>query len=243
MLSFDYWQLLRLFKIVMKKIIKFLFKNPLSEYAYFLFNWVVNKSKFKRLSQEYLSFVFKSHVGANVKIYEHAVINRSTVGSYTYIGDKSRVNRAIIGKFCCIGPNCILGTGRHPSSDFVSAHPIFYSTRKQVGTTFSDRDYFPELGHVTLGNDVWIGANVIILTGATIRDGAIIGAGSVVTKDIPPYTIYGGIPAKFIRNRFEKDIISFLLNFEWWGKDEKWLRENFRKFHDVQIFIDSFREK
>jgi acetyltransferase-like isoleucine patch superfamily enzyme len=133
--------------------------------------------------------------------------------------------------------------GIHPSRDFVSTHPIFFSTKKQVGITFADKDYFQEEKGIKIGNDVWIGANVIILDGVTIGDGAIIGAGAVVTKDVPPYSIYGGVPAKLIRYRFEQKTIDFLVKFKWWNKDEEWLKTNFQDFHNIDTFLQRYAQE
>ena len=93
---------------------------------------------------------------------------------------------------------------------------------------------------VTIGNDVWIGANVTIVNGVTIGDGAVIGANSIVTKDIPPYSIYGGVPAKCIRMRFEQNQIDFLLKLKWWNMDEEWIRSNSLLFSDVNCLMEKY---
>ena len=84
---------------------------------------------------------------------------------------------------------------------------------------------------------MWIGANVTILDGITIGDGAISGAGSVVTRDVPPYAIVGGTPARIIRFRFTDEEIRFLLKFRWWDKDQTWIRENGELFEDIKLFM------
>ncbi len=223
-----------------KYLVKTAFKNPITEYLYFVLNFIRNKFRYEHISQEYLSLVIRSNLEKNIRIYDHAIVKKSKIGTYTYVGRSSRVNRASIGRFCCIGPNCIIGTGRHPSRTYVSSHPAFYSTGRQVGLTFSDKNYYEELGSVVIGNDVWLGTNVIVADSVKIGDGAIIAAGAVVTKDIPAYAIYGGVPAKLIRYRFEQDVIEFLLKFKWWGKDETWWKENFKEFHDITEFIRNY---
>ncbi|MBD2101744.1 CatB-related O-acetyltransferase [Leptolyngbya sp. FACHB-261] len=172
-----------------------------------------------------------------MRICDHAKLFRCEIGTFTYIGNNTHMYETTIGKFCSIGPNCQFGLGMHPSREFVSSHPIFFSTGKQVGITFADRNYFEEKKPIEVGNDVWIGANVTVLDGVTIADGAIIAAGAVVTKDVPPYAIYGGIPAKLIRHKFEQEQIEFLLNFKWWNQDEKWLKDRFKDFHNIDEFI------
>lgn len=221
-----------------KECIKSSLRNPLTEYIHFLGNWWVNRWKFKNFGQGYLTIVTRSDIKPNVNIFEGVRITESSIDSYTYISRNTRISQTHIGKYCSIGPNCTFGLGTHPTKGFVSSHPIFFSTMKQVGITFADRDYFAELNYIKIGNDVWIGANVLILDGVSIGDGAIIAAGAVVNKDVPPYATYGGIPAKLIRYRFDEETRNFLLKFKWWDKDEEWLKTNFQQFHN----IDKFKE-
>lgn len=212
-------------------------RNPITEYFRFLFNWYSNQMKYKNFSQSYMSYMHNSQVGKYVKVYPYAKVSHSKINSYTYIGTASKIQRSEIGKFCSIGQNCSIGLGKHPSSEYVSTSPIFYSTRNSLEVTFSDQDYFEELGNITIGNDVWIGNGVVIMDNIKIGDGAIIGTEAVVTKDVPDYAIYAGIPAKFIRYRFSETMINFLLKIKWWDKDEYWLKENFKSFHDVKNSI------
>jgi acetyltransferase-like isoleucine patch superfamily enzyme len=143
-----------------------------------------------------------------------------------------------VGKFCSIGPNVLCVPEKHPSNTFVSTHPIFFSTLKQTQITFADKNYYQEVEAVKIGNDVWVGANAIILGGLEIGDGAIIAAGAVVTKNILPYAIVGGAPAKLIRYRFHKNEIDFLSKLKWWDKDIDWLKNNYKLFHDISSLIE-----
>src|SRR5690606_29947135 len=96
---------------------------------------------------------------------------------------------------------------------------------------------------VKIGNDVWIGEDAIIMGGVKIGDGAIIAARAVVTKDVPPYSIYGGVPAKLIKYRFDNYIIKKLLAIKWWDLEESWIRENYYLFHDAEKFISNFNDR
>lgn len=175
-------------------------------------------------------------VDADVWIYE------SQIGNYSYIADGARVTQAAMGRFCSIGPRAYVGLPQHPSDGFISSHPVFYQHIPWRGFDYADRDYFEGFISTQIGNDVWIGANAMIKGGVKIGDGAIIGAGSVVTKDVPPYAIWVGVPAKLLRYRFDSETIEFLLDLQWWDKEEEWLRENWRSFHNSDEFVSRFRK-
>ncbi len=210
------------------RFIIILLKNPFSLWLY----WLVQKNclelKYlgKKLHLGYMTNVKKSTFGGYNKLYDYVRLWYSAIGAYTYIAKNSQISRAQIGKFCAIGPNVQMGLGTHPTNTFVSIHPAFYSTLKQAPVSFASKDIFKEYSPITIGNDVWIGANVIIADGITIGDGAIVAAGAVVTKNVEPYQIVGGVPAKFIKNRFTEEQIKFLKEFKWWDKNKDWLSEN-----------------
>ena len=171
-----------------------------------------------------------------------------SVGFGTYMGSKCTID-AVVGRYCSIGSNVVTIRGLHPSSKFVSTHPAFFSTYKQAGFSYVDRILFNEFKYadnsdhlVEIGNDVWIGSNSILMPGVHIGNGAIIGAGAIVTHDVSPYSIVVGVPAREIRKRFSDTEIECLLESEWWNKSEEWIKENIIYFSDVQNFVDAFRE-
>ena len=154
----------------------------------------------------------------HVFVYGPYSINEAHIGDYSYIAYNSNISNAAIGKFCSIGPNFLCGWGIHPYNG-ISTSPMFYSTRKQNGTTLSDHDKVDERKPIVIGNDVFIGANVTVLDGVTIGDGAVIGAGAVVSKDIPPYAVAVGCPIRILKYRFEPRQIEAMRHIEWWNFD------------------------
>jgi len=173
--------------------------------------------------------------GKNNKIGNDCFFYKVRYGNYTYNSQRVTIMNCTIGKFCSIAQGASIGLGKHPVNNFVSTHPAFYSVHKQCGKTFADQQYFDEMGHVEIGNDVWIGANSIILDDVTIGNGAIIAANSVVTKDVPAYAIVGGTPAKVLKYRFIEADIDFLENLKWWDKDLEWLQKNFKIMQDLNL--------
>ena len=175
------------------------------------------------------------------EIYENTCLKNTQIGFLSFIGAGCLFNNTVIGKYCSIAADVHVVSGNHPSSIYVSTHPVTYSTRKFAGFSYGSENTFNEYSYATnsekracvIGNDVWIGYGARILNGVRIEDGAIIAAGAVVTKDVPPYAIVGGVPAKLIRYRFNEDDIQFLLNLKWWDKDETWIREHIKDFSDI----------
>lgn len=179
------------------------------------------------------SRMYNSEFGVYNYISENTTLTNVNIDDFSYIGSNSFLHNVSIGKFTCIGPNVKIGLGEHPTSKFVSIHPMFYSTAKQVGFTLTDTQLFQEYNNTKIGNDVWIGSNAIIRGGISIGNGAVIAAGAVVNRDVEPYNIVGGIPAKVIKKRFTDDIISKLLHFKWWDKDISWLKQNHALMTDI----------
>lgn len=182
----------------------------------------------------------KSSFGSPVKIGRHSYIYQSSILDYSYLAGYNTIMNTQIGKFCSIAENVVICLGKHPTNKFASTSPAFYSIHKQCGVSFVDKQYFDEMGSVSIGNDVWVGAKSIILDDVSIGNGAIIAANSVVTTNVPPYAIYGGTPAKFLKFRFTDLEIEFLENFKWWEKDKTWFENNYHYMHDVGSLIKRF---
>ena len=170
---------------------------------------------------------------------------RGELGKYSYIGNNC-VIRGKIGSFCSISHNVNFITGAHPTRYFVSTHPAFYSTSKQCGISFVDKQMFNEepkiegsLFSIEVGNDVLIGDGATLIGPIKIGDGAIIGAHAVVTKDVEPYSVVVGSPARVVRKRFDEETIKCLIETKWWN----WSEEKLHSFADAFSDIDKFIER
>lgn len=174
-----------------------------------------------------------------VAIYRGTKIKGSCIGAYTYISANTDVENAEIGKFCSVADHCRIGMGRHEMK-FLSTSPIFEQNVNATKSTWTDRKVDnTKTERVYIGNDVWIGSHAMILGGVKVGDGAVIGAGAVVVKDVPPYAIVGGVPAKIIRYRFLPEIIERLVRLQWWTMPEEQIKNNIQLFQSDSIDIDT----
>ena len=169
-------------------------------------------------------------------IFNNTTICNSSMGDHTYIQRNSSILNCAIGKFCSIGPNVNIGLGQHPI-ERVSTHPAFYSITQPLAVTFATGDTFEPYKPIAIGNDVWIGHSSLIMDGVKIGNGAVIAANSVVTTDVPPYAIAGGVPAKVIRYRFDNETIRKIDGSQWWNEPEEWLRKNCTHFESTEEFL------
>jgi acetyltransferase-like isoleucine patch superfamily enzyme len=154
-----------------------------------------------------------------------------TIGRYSFLRSGTMRHVGAIGRYTSIGPGVILGEGEHPI-DWLTTTPtvfdrhrwFFYPPANNEAPDLviprTDQNTDPATrGLITIGNDVWIGANVIVRRGITIGDGAVVAAGAFVNRDVAPYTIVGGLPAKLIRPRFPRPLVDRLLASRWWEFD------------------------
>lgn len=145
-------------------------------------------------------------------------------------------DRLVIGKFCSIacGAKFLFTSGNHAMQSLSTyTFPVFFEEWnldvKDITSAWDNK------GDIVIGNDVWIGYEAVIMSGVTIGDGAIIGTRAVVTKDVPPYTIVGGVPAKTIRKRFDEDTIKKLLTLRWWEWDTEKIARNLSAIQQGKI--------
>lgn len=174
----------------------------------------------KRLSPEPTvhptAMVSDSQLGAWTEIGARAKVKESSLGDYSYICNDSDVIYCTIGKFCSIAAHTRINPGNHPLHRAALHHFTYRSAQFEMGedddSFFDWRRGFP----VTIGHDVWIGHGAVVLPGVSIGTGAAIGSGAVVSKDVHPFTIVAGVPARPLRERFPKMVQEGLLRIAWW---------------------------
>ncbi|THB77166.1 MAG: acetyltransferase [Desulfobulbaceae bacterium] len=187
--------------------------------------------------------VTECSLGHYVEIAEEANIAKSSVGDYSYVMERADIIYSQIGKFSNIASDVRINPGNHPV-DWVSQHHFLYRL-KQYGFGEQDNEAFfnwRELQQVTIGHDTWIGHRAIILPGVTVGNGAVIAAGAVVSKDVAPYSIVAGVPAKPLRTRFPKAIWQHLEETKWWDWDHETIKSRLNDFYDIRRFLQRYGE-
>lgn len=193
------------------------------------------------------SIIKSRHIHPSVKIGRHVVIERGCriskgveICDFTYINEYVRMDSATksIGRYCSISHNVKIGLESHPGN-FVSTSAVFYKPYWGfVGNCAFDEA--TANGVTVLGDDVLVSANAIILAGVHVGTGAIIGAGAVVTKDVEPYTVVGGVPARKLRDRFPEHIKTALLQSRWWELPPERLLKDF-PMEDPATFLERWK--
>jgi acetyltransferase-like isoleucine patch superfamily enzyme len=140
---------------------------------------------------------------------------------YRYSGEQGNVQ---IGKFCSIGRGVEFITGGNHHKEWVTTFPLQHLYLEKSSRNVERQSF--SRGDITIGNDVWIGVNAVVLGGVTIGDGAIVGSHAVVAKDVPAYAIVVGNPARVVSYRFDEQTIERLLEVAWWNQSDDWIRQN-----------------
>lgn len=180
-------------------------------------------------------------IDKTAKIASGSALTKVEMGRYSYVGSNTHITDAEIGSFCSIGGNCGIGGGIHPMEN-VSTSPVFLNGRNILRKNFAQISYKASK-KVTIGNDVWIGECVYVMPGVTIGDGAVVGAHAVVTKNVEPYSVVAGVPAKEIKKRFNEETISALLSIQWWKWSDDELIKMSNYFDDPEKLIEAVNAK
>lgn len=157
------------------------------------------------------------------------VVN-SEMNRYSYCGNNCQIVYAEIGAFCSISDHVFIGGAEHPMG-WVSMSPVFQNVRHSGPSKRFAKFNIPKSKKTIIGNDVWIGHGVTIKQGVIIGNGAVLGSNALITKDIPPYAVVGGVPARLIKYRFSEDVINRLGEIKWWDLPDDRITEVVNLFH------------
>lgn len=182
-------------------------------------------------------------LGPWVRVGARTSLSEVAMGAYSYIVNDSSATYATIGNFCSIARDARINPGNHPTWKAAQHHFSYRARSYELGEE-DDHEFFEwrRSHHCTLGHDVWVGHGATILAGVSVGTGSVIGAGAVVSKDVPPFTIVGGVPSKPIRERFPKAVQDGLMAIAWWDWSHDRLAdalEDFRRL-DADAFVEKY---
>ena len=182
------------------------------------------------------ALVRDSQLGAYTEVGARTKVAETIMGDYSYIVNDGDVIYSTIGKFCSIAAQVRINPGNHPMWRASQSH-FTYRASAYFNGEADESEFFEwhRKHHVYIGHDVWIGHGAVILAGRKIGTGAVVAAGAVVSKDVEPYTIVGGVPAKEIGRRFPKKIADQLEGLAWWNWDHETLRLRLNDFRNLRI--------
>ncbi len=187
--------------------------------------------------------VRKSSLGPWTAVGARTDVHETEMGAYSYVVNDSSIIYSTIGKFCSIAARVRINPGNHPTWRASQHHFQYRAANYQLGEDEAAFFDWRRNDKVVIGHDVWIGHGAIILAGVTIGHGSVIGAGAVVSKDVAPYTIVGGVPAKPIRRRFTQKTADALQALGWWDwphEKVKTALDDFRAL-SAEAFIQKYR--
>ncbi|HDI3293785.1 TPA: CatB-related O-acetyltransferase [Vibrio cholerae] len=194
----------------------------------------------KVLKKSQLPSVVDSKIHNSSKVEAGSSVSCSTMGRNSFCGYDCDIFHTDIGSFTSIASGVILGGARHPI-EWLGMSPVFYKGRDSIKTKFVEFE-LPPPKRVTIGNDVWIGRNAIVLPGVSVCDGAVVGAGAVVTKDVPPYAVVAGNPARVIKYRFDEFLIAELMDIKWWEMEDYEIEKYAELCKSPSVFIERIKK-
>lgn len=175
------------------------------------------------------------------KVDAGCAFTKVTMGRYSYVGGETHIGDTEIGSFCSIGRACEIGGGIHPM-DTVSTSPVFLNGRNIMHKNFAKHPYESST-RVIIEHDVWIGEGAYIKSGVHIGSGAVIGSHAVVTRDVEPYAIVAGCPARMIRKRFDDATVQALLRVKWWEWSDNELEQRGEWFVSPGLLLSKINEE
>lgn len=212
----------------------------------------------KRHNGKKVKFCYSTHISYRCGFEGMNMIGPHTdffgsLGYGSYIGGGGMVS-AEVGRFTSIGPNCRYINATHAyKAPFATTCPLFFSKsngNNPQGKTFATEQMIEEFKFYDkdrelvnkIGNDCWFGSDVTLIGGVEVHDGAVVLAHAVVTKDVPPYAIVGGVPAKVIGYRYDDETIQFLQKIKWWNNQPVWFEKNWRLLNDIEALKEFFNQ-
>jgi acetyltransferase-like isoleucine patch superfamily enzyme len=173
--------------------------------------------------------------GKNV-LFENVRVVDSCMGRHSYLQEGSLLFKTDVGNFCSLGMRAAIGLPGH-ALEYVSSHPAFFPEATPLVETFVAAVETACTHRTNVDHDVWIGHGAVVMQGVSLGTGCVIGAGAVVTKDVEPYMIVGGVPARSIRKRFPEDVCQGLLETRWWDLSDTQLRRCASSFQSADEFM------
>lgn len=174
--------------------------------------------------------IINSNIDKSSVVGTSCNVVRLEMDRYSYFGDNCQIVNAKIGAFCSISDHVFIGGAEHPV-DWISTSPVFQNVRRSGPSKRFAKFDLPKSKKTIIGNDVWIGHGVTIKQGVVIGDGAVVGSNALVTKDVPPYAVVGGVPARLIKYRFPQEVIGRLEEIQWWNLPDEKIMEIVDLFH------------
>jgi len=187
------------------------------------------------------ALVQRSKLGSWTEVGRNSLIEESTIGDYTYDDGDVSIMWADVGKYCSIANRVRINPGNHPVGRITQHHMTYRRVRFGLDLR-DDEEFFAwrRAHRCIIGHDVWIGHAAIVMPGVRIGTGAVVAAAAVVTRDVEPYQIVAGVPARPLRKRFTDDVISEILRSEWWNWDRAQLEERWRDLCAPEIFLSRY---
>lgn len=179
-----------------------------------------------------------SRLGRYNVVFARAALIDSTIGDHSYVQTGGILFATDVGRYCSIASAAQIGLPAHNVA-WASSHPVFGLSDAPLVRLYRTENHWDEVPRTFIGHDVWLGHGAMVTAGTRVGHGAVIAAGAVVTKDVAPYAIVGGVPARLLRYRFDDETCQRFLRAAWWERDEQWIARHSALFANPGILLDT----